>query len=260
VADEIDLRRAVLASPDDDEPRLAYAAFLDGQDSPSATARAQFIQDQIALTHLGDTTPASEEYTLRYRTETADGRFHEAWGDGIQDLARSYRLDRGFVEVVSLTARDFLDRAPALYEGWPIRHLNVTTLGDFARQFFDSSLVRKLRSLSLERLSLEDDTGILLARSSFFEELRWLDLSWNRLSMASAEALAASTRFPNLRYVNFLGNRVELNETYSYDNGYVMDALLPDSGRALEERFGEIAWLHHKARTISDSIPDRFRI
>jgi hypothetical protein len=164
------------------------------------------------------------------------------------------------VELVGLSAQDFLQTAAVLFTLAPIRHLDLTGVASVAQALFASPTLQAIRSLNLERCGLTDREVALLASSPHLSELRWLSLAENPIGMAAAEALATSTCLPRLAHVRFFKNAVEPNEQYSYDNGFVVDAWLPEDGLALERRHGRLRWLHHDARSIADSVPDRFRI
>jgi uncharacterized protein (TIGR02996 family) len=258
--EESELLRAVLERPDEDAPRLAYAAWCHGQNDEPTKARAEFIRCQITLANVELGAERQPVYPLRYLSETLTHTYRGAWGQPLASLCDGYEFDRGFVELVRLSARHFLERAPRLFSLAPIRHLTLTDVRPDAAALFASPHLQGIRSLDLDRCELGDAQVGLLAASPHLAQLRWLSLAENRIGLPGAEALAQAKDLPSLAYANFYGNEVELNEKYSYDSGLVMDSFMPEAGLALERRRGRLRWLHHEATSIANAIPNRFRI
>lgn len=254
--DHSELLSAVLADPDDDAPRLAYAAWCGEQTDPALAARARFIEAEIAASHLD----ADEAFVLRCDAKDLLAAYGDVWTVPVTRHASRPVFDRGFVELVTLSATDFLARAEILLARAPIRHLDLTEVVDVAEELFSSPHLARIRSLRLDRAGLRDEHVAILARSPFLEELRWLSIGENRVTMEGAGALAASDRLPRLAYVRFFGNPVDPGERQAHDQGVVVDAWLPPEGEALEARFGPIRWLHTDAQTLMEVVPDRFRI
>jgi uncharacterized protein (TIGR02996 family) len=256
VADEPELLREVLAKPDADGPRLAYAQWCEGQADPALVARARFIEAELTLVHLG----AAQGFELRHLADGLLAAHASQWNAAILPLASAPVFDRGFVELVTLTARDFLASADSLFALAPIRHLELSEITDVAAELFASPKLARLRSLGLDRAGLLDQHVELLAASPHLGELRWLSIANNEVTFAGAEALAASTGLARLGYVRFYGNPTDPGERQGHDQGVVVDAWLPPEGEALEARHGPIPWLHTNAQTLMDVVPDRFRI
>jgi uncharacterized protein (TIGR02996 family) len=85
-------RQAIRETPDDDAPRLIYADWLDDQDDPVRSARAEFIRVQCARARLEpDDDRQSEQQARERRLFVQHAR---SWGEGL-DLSR---FRRGFVE------------------------------------------------------------------------------------------------------------------------------------------------------------------
>lgn len=258
MADEPELLRAVLADPDEDGPRLDYAQWCETQTDPALVARARFIEAQIASVHLDRDRGAplrgiaDELLEAHARVWTAPLRVVPGLGNPI--------FDRGFVELVTLSAREFLDSADPLLELAPIRHLDLTDVVADADELFASPKLAHIRSLALDRAGLLDEHLELLAASTSLAELRWLSIAKNQVTFAGADALAASQTLPQLAYVRFFGNPCDPGERQGHDQGVVVDSWLPPEGEALEARHGPIRWLHTNARTLMDVVPDRLRI
>jgi uncharacterized protein (TIGR02996 family) len=252
---DTDLLQACILSPDLDAPRVAYADVLTARADP----RGEFMTLQLQAA-------AAQRAGLPgglWRPWAADARQLEktqgqAWTADICPPCRYPVFVRGLVEHVSLSARDFLDNAPQLFERAPIRHLDLTDLGSLAAEFFASPYLATLQSLNLDRCGLADHELALLAASPHLSGLRWLELMRNDIGLAGARALAASTLLPSLRYVGFFGNRFDPTEEFFMDQGVVVDRGLPPDGLLLEEEFGHIAWLHIDAHSDRDIPPRRY--
>ena len=254
------LLAAVLRAPDDDGPRARYAAWCARQQDEPTRARAAFIEAQLVLARESETLDHRRRSELRLRSDHLVRGYGREWAGLTARLVREFRFDRGFVEVVTMDASDFLLRAEMLFNDAPIRHLDLTGVASVAEALFQSPLLQSIRSLDLARNGLTDEHVMLLAASPYLRALRWLSLADNRISFDGAEALARSPLSEQLVYVVFHGNPFEPNERYSYDDGFVVDSWIPDDGVALETSLGrELPWLRHRARTIEDAIPDRFR-
>ena len=219
-----------------------------------------FIDAQLRLARDETSMPHGQRVALHNQSDLLLNRHGREWAGLTARLVDTYRFHRGFVEVVTMDASEFLQRAELLFNDAPIRHLDLTGVASVAEALFQSPLLRSIRSLDLARNGLTDDHVKMLAASPLLRALRWLSLADNRISIDGADALARSPLSEQLVYVVFHGNPFEPNERYSYDNGFVVDSWIPDDGVALEQRVGrELPWLRHRARTIEDAIPDRFR-
>jgi len=126
------LLRAVLAAPDDDAPRLVFADWLD---EVGETERAEFIRIQVEME--GRPRPAFGRNrklydALRRRERELYGEpggvcRRCAWHAPIPHGGWAWRLRRGFVEVLTCTAADWLSHADAILVQQPIREVRLTT-------------------------------------------------------------------------------------------------------------------------------------
>lgn len=251
------LLKAVLDSPDDDAPRLRYAEWCEQQPDLATKDRARFIRAQIALSKLA---VPDQTYELRSTSEKLN-RVHAAvWALPLVALVDRYQFDRGFVELVGLSAKHFLENAPQLFKRAPIRHLVLSAVLPSFPDLLRSEHLKGLRSLQLDRCELGDNEIAALANCENASELRWLSVTYNQIGENGVAALARSRCLKKLCYVCLAGNPIEPNEQYSYDNGFVVESSLPPDGVRLEARLGHLRWLHHAAITLEDSIPSRFRV
>lgn len=252
---------AVLQSPDADAPRTVYADWCTDEVDPAARVRAEFIRLQLEMERPGALEP---EMALRssVRQRRLLSTWRDNWGEILGGRVGEFDFHRGFVELVVMSASEFLASARALFDVAPIRHLDITSLGDFPKRFFDSDLLSRIRSLSMERCRLSDRDIVWLTESPHVRELRWLAIGENFIRMPGAEALASarSTTLPKLQFVRLFGNPVDPTERYSHDQGAIVDRWLPPEGQQLEDVHGRIEWLHRPGASIEETSPNRFSL
>ena len=185
-------------------------------------------------------------------------RFGAAWAGGIATRVKHFQFERGFVGLVGLTAREFLESAPELFSLAPIQHVDLTAVRGSGEDLFDSPHLLRLRSLGMNLCRLVDQDIRLLAASPNVRELRWLSLTVNYLGMPAAEALARSRNLPNLGCVVFAGNDADPTQQFAWDQGIVADTWMPEQGEKLESAYRPLDWLHCEAKTADDYPPNRF--
>ncbi len=114
--------RAVLAHPDDDQPRLVYADWLDEQGDP----RGEFIRLQVELARHGPAHPRHKGW-MRRAAELFLQHGRE-WGRPLQGWVRPCRFRRGFVETVFVDWRRYDECAAAVRERAPVREVLADVL------------------------------------------------------------------------------------------------------------------------------------
>ena len=232
-----DLLAAVLAQPDDDEPRLAYAAWQRAQNYDYASTRslsiAWFIEAQIAAAVALRADPRADVAPIYTRPS---GHLHPPaemrggivpnYGDFDLDVLRAEGLIdhlmffRGLIEHVAVKAHRFLEIADELFALAPIRHLTITYakgLGHddpgILRALAASPHLARIRSIELParmvnnhhtRLNaLTDDDLAILAASPHLGQLAYLDLE--DAVDVTATGLAHLARSPHLPALSFVG-------------------------------------------------------
>ncbi len=219
------LLSAILAQPDEDVPRLAYADWLDEHGDQLARVRAEFVRVQIALAGLPTN---ARDLDLEARAKRLLEEHCVNWlaplrADG-EPLLRGLThglFRRGFVEVVWMPATWFVAKAEMLFARVPARELRVTRatieelaalvanphfprltaldltsrgLGDStARVLTQRPAVAAIRRLRLRGCGLTDAGACRLADADFDWPLQELDVSLNPLSPFGVSALR--TRF-----------------------------------------------------------------
>jgi uncharacterized protein (TIGR02996 family) len=264
------LLQAVLAAPDDDAPRLAYADALDARAGAAAPdPRASFIRAQILLARQGfaDLAAAAldEDGEIARRIawlqatdlERDLGAAHAvAWASPIAGMVQSYAFDRGFIAEVTLSAADFLANADALFARAPIALVCLNGYGAVGKELFDSPKLARVRALSLVENGLTDDDVAHLAVSPYLPSLWWLDLGFNPVGLRGLGALAASRHVRGLRFVGLNGALADPRETAGYEGYTISDVDFPDEGRALEAAHGFLPWLHFNTESALDYPPN----
>lgn len=250
----------VLRRPDEDEPRLAYAAWCDRQILvPSTSARGTFIRAQITLVRKRSTGTWDELHLAEHAANDARSEHGDAWDAPLRSQVQRVEYDRGFVELIAMSPAAFRDRAAELRQQAPIRHLDLTGVVEAGPEFWESEALAGIRSISMDRQELSDRDVAALARSPHLSELRWLSIQNNLLTEKSGLAMAASKGLGKLTYANFRGNPYDPTNQYSHDGEIVGSIWLPPEGKRLEARHGPLPWLHWAGHTFADLVPDRFR-
>jgi uncharacterized protein (TIGR02996 family) len=204
---EASLLAAIIASADDDSPRLFYADWLEEN---GQALQAAFIRDSIrhAQIRWGD-NEGVEEWV----------RIHQMWYDhgadwlsrlGIHYEPSDHDWERGLLcEVSYWSMEEFLNDAQATFARAPIRKLWITCSEEDGPAFDDTLLTRMssmpglryLRELYLENggrpISPDALDGFL--RSAHLSGLNILALRDCRLTDAHATILAGSPAWANLK-------------------------------------------------------------
>ena len=181
--DEASRLHAVLAAPDADEPRLAYADYLAASSRTSDQARAEFIRLQIELARLPDQNsrwPAligrERELLARYRTgweRPLRVRFKPPLASPARWLRTQlfgsggrWGFRRGFVEHILAAAGSFLAEDAAVLSHAPIRRVVLAHASDFIRPLAEESRLNTLNSLHLVGdMELDEDLNLLASRA-----------------------------------------------------------------------------------------------
>ncbi len=110
--------QAILEAPDDDTPRLVYADWLTDQDDP----RGEFIRVQCRLARMDAADPGRPVLEARERELLA--RHQDEWLGPLCPLLSRGTFRRGFLDVVAVPARVYLEQAAII---WPatVRHVEI---------------------------------------------------------------------------------------------------------------------------------------
>jgi uncharacterized protein (TIGR02996 family) len=236
------LHEAVLAAPEQEQPRLDYSDAV----AVSDPARAEFINLQIDLARWRN---AHESPPARLHTSSRAAILREQhgarWAAKINPMVDGWSFLRGFVERVAIDAGTFLATASLIYQTAPVLHLDLTNVKAHAAALFVSPLLARIQSMSLHNNALGDDDIALLAESPHLGALRWLALSNNQITATGIEALAASQRLGSLAYVNLELNPGE-NPVPEQVDEYGGDTRLAGE---LQAKFGPRRWMSSANRS-----------
>ncbi|MEX1364000.1 MAG: TIGR02996 domain-containing protein [Nannocystaceae bacterium] len=245
MTDDTEPLQAVLDAPDDDAPRLAYAAWCDGQGEVVSSARAELIRDQITLAGMDPADlKAGRGFRLERRIEQGLERHHAAWAQPLLGWVRAAHFQRGFVGWIHLSARQWLDHGAQILAHAPVQHLDLVGIRDVDEALFESPSWAGIRSLSMNDCGLHDVHLQMLAASPHVTELRWLSVADNHLGQTASEALAKSSTLHRLGFVELGSNPFDPVEQEGVDGGVVVASSMPPEGKDLEARFGYQRWLH----------------
>ena len=246
------LLERVLASPDDESARLAYATWCDSKGDP----RGACIRLQLELSGI-DRADRERRGPLLRRQQTLISRHGATWAGAIADVVDDYRFHRGLVEHVMMDAATFLAQARDLYALAPIRHVDLKDARPVFSQLAASALLAPLRSLSFARDGIGDDEVVMLAASPNLPRLRYLDLSYNpKIGERGIEQLIRSPLRDQLQFVGRWGNPYHPTPAVETDwDGSIYDVIDSPLAAQLEARFGVVPWLHADA---DDYPPSRY--
>jgi uncharacterized protein (TIGR02996 family) len=202
------LLRAVIDSPEDDLPRLAYADWLEENGEGK---RAHFIRTQVHLSQ----TPEYDRFWLEtdhLRRALISGKDHRhrlpPLPGGISWAMEAFW--RGFgerVRAVSIAA--FLQHAEEIFRLAPVRHLEIDArhenLGKSLALLADSPWLGRLRSMELSLGRMGPEAARRLGESPHAQSLRCLSLPFAGITRSGAEALITTPLFLRLRELD-LGN------------------------------------------------------
>jgi uncharacterized protein (TIGR02996 family) len=263
--------KAILADPDDDAPRLAYADWLD---EAGDSDRAEFIRVQIALANLPRDDPQRPPLIERERQLLLEHA--PDWAANLPRPLHSWTFRRGFVEAIELTAATFLSRAENFLRLAPIRSIKLTDAGSVMHRLSACPSLERIVDLDLsasyvwpsrlalllsspyltclESLTLDSNgmghSGIrALMRAPVIASLTRLSLRDNRLYNAGALRLASSSHLPGLRFLNLRSNGIGIAGVQAiagcphltglarldFRDNYAGD----EGTRALRDRFGD---------------------
>ena len=211
------LLEAIIATPDDDAPRLAYT---DWHSKNGRLDQAEFIRLQCELAHLADDAPGRAE--KESRAEALRKENERTWITPLRSWIVAWEFHRGFVETITIRPEVFLDNVEALFQLAPIRHVRFETgmlrlerpnlvfssAAALMPKLATCSQLARLASIDLSRNLIADAGVQALAASPFLASLISLDLNANDIGDAGVEALAESPNFSRLRMLNLNSNRI----------------------------------------------------
>ena len=264
--------REIRNQPDDDQPRLVYADWLEENgDEP----RAEFIRVQCELADPAIADNYDRRDDLFERQEELLQQHGSRWTEPIDAFTMKSVFNRGLIEFVSMKAEAFLKHGHILRKVGPVHSILLSFSQSMKRygEVAESPLLSEIRGLCLsgklrhaaaimqsshmgavEKLvvsesSLDDNFATSIATCPSLRRLKMLDLTRNRIRNAGVKALAESENLSNVEHlllreneIRLLGSRALANSQYLSNVTYldVRSNPIPRRGiDVLRETFGQ---------------------
>jgi uncharacterized protein (TIGR02996 family) len=200
---------SILADPDDKKARLVYADLLSETDDP----RGAFIVMQCTRADLADGDPRITE--IDAQIEALLKKHKKAWTAHGDNKGARWEFRRGFVEKLSLDAKDLVANGAAILAAEPIEELSVWKIDESPSKVGKSRLAAvlalpldRIRRLSLARCELTKDDFAALASAKTLGSVEVLDLTKGTGDTAPIAPLAKATSLPKLRELKLRGCRI----------------------------------------------------
>ncbi|HKA05641.1 MAG TPA: TIGR02996 domain-containing protein [Gemmataceae bacterium] len=198
--------RSILASPDDDAPRLVYADWLDENGDSN---RAEFIRLQIRLARSLAGDPDLAE--LKARADDLGRTHHVEWLNRLPDRPGVHWeiFHRGFISAVRFDTPDaFFGSARNVFRAAPIEEVRLHHFyWPDASRLAESRHLDRVRILDLNDGNRIGNKGVeALMLSPQLANLRELKLGRNSLGSAAARAIADSRHVRGLRLLKLERN------------------------------------------------------
>ena len=187
--------QAIVDDPENDLPRLIYADWLDEQGDP----RGEFIRVQCELARLDEFDP--DRLPLIERQDRLLKKHKATWTKDRKIAGvLVYEFHRGFIETVTLNAKNNLQNADALLDAIPtIRRVKVNSIKPVIDDFIRSEWLQRIDSLDLSRNQLGGRSTQKFLESPNLGNLRELELSHNNIPASGFMALVESDKLPRLK-------------------------------------------------------------
>jgi uncharacterized protein (TIGR02996 family) len=201
------LMAAIIADPDEDTPRLAFADWLQENGDEHDQARAEFIRLQIEEARLPEGDPSRTE--LEKRAAKLRKKHAKHWIGALAKFEQYPMFERGLLFQVDLSPRDFLKpaRQRALIEWLPLVGTNLLKLTGHATkadQVAASPVLGLVPALLWWFSDMTDAELKALAKSPHTSRLTSLNLRYLAATDTGLKALAKSPRFAGLRRLRLL--------------------------------------------------------
>jgi len=235
---------AVLADPDADAPRLAYADY---REKLGDADRAEFIRASLTVARMMKEGRPKADYIDAYLTVSMlKTRNHERWGHPISTMVAKCDFHRGFVEHCTLSAEAFYHFASKIRLFAPVRHWSLLEAKGWRAEIVKVPEIQSAISLIINNADLNHVDAAVISLCPFLVGLRRLELANNVISEAGASALVHSPILRNLRELNLRGNPFDpsIVTEFNYD-GAIQHQYLSADGVELENRAGRIQSLHY---------------
>jgi uncharacterized protein (TIGR02996 family) len=195
---------AVLADPDADAPRLAYADWAEKQGD---TARADGIRQQ--LTELGPDNRIKQDQNKDLVHPVILSKLFAPFG------AKDLVVRRGFVEGMSLSGRAFISLGGDILRLTPLREVRLVAVQPFTDELARCPHLARLRRLDLAGNRIGARGVRELSESAYLGGLRELGLSANDPGREGLARLVAAPWLGNLAGLELADNTIGPEELKS---------------------------------------------
>lgn len=185
-----ELLAAVIAAPDDDAPRLAYAAWLRAQGDARGELLGEFIDAQCRLARQRPNPQRRHELAERER-ELGKSLRKELAAE-VKKAADHWEIRRGFIDEIRADAGKLLAGWQPLFATHPIRRLTLRGVTvDQVRALVDTGVIGRLVNLGLHG-KLGQKGVRILAEAPALAAIAKLNLAGCRLGDDGVAELLAS--------------------------------------------------------------------
>jgi uncharacterized protein (TIGR02996 family) len=220
-ADDEAFYRAVLADPESDAPRLAYADWLEEQGDLD---RAEFIRTQLELFVTGTRWLHHRPHWKRYLKLLE--KYTAEWRERLPQMWRDYLgLERGFPGMLTCQYCEFTSVDESLWQAAPVTTLSMqdhrALTGDYesteemnrcqtyhSRRIAAAPYLAHIRHLDLAESGLRVKDLKLLLASPHLTNLLSLTLAYNGFGDAGARVVAESPNLPRLTSLSMYSDQV----------------------------------------------------
>jgi len=194
----------IVAAPDDDEPRLVYADYLEERGDPLG----EFIRVQCDLAQMRPGEGRYRELSLRqHQLMQAHG---VAWQGVLAGVAQHVRFERGFPAYAEIRASKFLQWAEVAFQENPVRALKITHVKRHINAFAYFPPLNQVEGLDLSDQQLGPQRTTRLLRSKHLTGLRRLNLRGNRIDAYAMRVLAKEATLGDLELLDLSDNRLSV--------------------------------------------------
>ena len=187
----------ILATPQDDSPRLRYAKWLEGCGNPLG----EFIHLQCLLAR-NRVSMSLIDYERREQQLLA--AYRPAWAQILDERVDWCSFRRGFVEEIALSDRQLIRYGRDLFRQLPVQDIHLKSDGQRLDRLPNLPDLRHTMFLDLSSQGFGDDGIERLAESPFLAHVHGLNLSSCFVGDPGLEALGDSPHLGQLRelYLN----------------------------------------------------------
>jgi uncharacterized protein (TIGR02996 family) len=195
----------ILAAPDDNARRFAYADYLAGS---GEEARAELIRYQCLAAGMPSESPVAS--ALRRMSNEILLQYQEDWDEPLVALgAKNLEYRRGFVEALTINVEDFLKHQDQIFALAPLRELRLRKLSpEHVDALALSPHLAKLLTLDLRANKMDGNCLRGLLQSCHLGQLKALLLDTNRLGDHGASCLAGCQSLASLLELGLNGNGI----------------------------------------------------